>query len=138
MVLLTIVSPLVIGAMIYYFYFPSVWLVRKIDALIGIEGRTCISSSNIVLKVLRYYLLDLIWAFSFFNAIYIIYENSSGSMVISLIVTIVLGTALEISQLCGFSLGTFDVFDIVAELSGALLGLIFIKCFRRIIKNEKS
>lgn len=135
---MTVIFPMLIGAIAYYTCCPSVWFVQKLDLVVGSVSRQPIIPQGILKVSLRCYFFDYIWAFSLSNAIYISYQNSIKTMVIAVIITVVLGSLLEIMQLLGITTGTFDIFDIWVELIGSLSGVYIIKSLRRINRNEKD
>lgn len=115
-VVLFVALPLVIGGLAYYLFCPSVVFVKLIDSAINLNVHIPYEAEeNIVLSLLRWYLLDFLWAFSFASAVYLIFENKRLSMVISLMIPIVFGVVFEILQYVGVVAGTFDICDIVAE-----------------------
>ncbi len=54
-------------------------------------------------------------------------HNYAWSCLTSIICSIFLGSAMEILQFAGVAVGTFDVWDIVAEAIGTVTGAIIIK-----------
>lgn len=108
------------------------WFVKVIDGWFGRFDRPSIDVlSHPVLKFIRNYAFDFIWAFAMTNALFIIINNNAKPIVICLVVPVVLGIAMEILQLLGIAQGTFDIWDVVAEGLGSVLGAIIINIFRR-------
>lgn len=127
--------PIIIGAVLYYLFCPNVWFVKLIDTWFGELNRTSIEYDTVpFLKFIRNYLFDFIWAFAMTNAIFIILNNNAKPIRICLTISVILGITMEILQLLGIAEGTFDIWDIVTEGLGSVLGAIVIKNFRGISK----
>lgn len=120
-----VIIPLCIGAILYYVFCKDVWFVKIIDGWFGQFDRPSING------FIRNYAFDFIWAFAMTNAMFIIFNNNAKPIAICLVIPVVLGVAMEILQLLGISQGTFDIWDVVAEGLGAVLGAIIINTFRR-------
>lgn len=115
-VALFVVIPIVAGGLIYYLFCPSVTFVKFIDSITNINVHiTCDNTENIVILILRWYLFDFLWAFSFSSAVYLFFVNKRLSYTMSLIIPVVFGVVYEMLQKYGIAKGTFDIGDILAE-----------------------
>lgn len=129
-ILLNVIAPVLIGAIIYYLFFPEAVFVRLIDNLLGSSYHIPVNVDNILIKLIRFYFLDFLWAYALMSAVILIFKNDSRVFVIILIFEIV----LELIQLLPSIRGTFDVCDIGIEI---LASILVIKLSRRRFKNEE-
>lgn len=129
-ILLNVIAPVLIGAIIYYLFFPEAVFVRLIDNLLGSSYHIPVNVDNILIKLIRFYLLDFLWAYALMSAVILIFKNDSRVFVIILIFEIV----LELIQLLPSIRGTFDVCDIGIEIFASIF---VIKLSRRRFKNEE-
>ena len=128
-ILLNVIAPVLIGAILYYLFFPEAVFVRLIDNLLGSSYHIPVNVDNILIKLIRFYFLDFLWAYALMSAVILIFKNDSRVFVIILIFEIV----LELIQLLPSIRGTFDVCDIGIEI---LASILVIKLSRRRFKNE--
>lgn len=129
-ILLNVIAPVLIGAILYYLFFPEAVFVRLIDNLLGSPYHIPVNVDNILIKLIRFYLLDFLWAYALMSAVILIFKNDRRVFVIILIFEIV----LELIQLLPSIRGTFDVCDIGIEI---LASIFVIKLSRRRFKNEE-
>ncbi len=124
--------PLLIGGIIYYLYAPDVYFVKIIDNCLSNGYHIYVDlNQNTIVRLIRYYLLDILWSFSFANVVFIIYIEHIHVLKIGCLVPIVLGGFIEVLQFNGIITGTADIYDLVVEIIGSLgAGLIF-SCVRR-------
>lgn len=127
-ILLNVIAPVLIGAILYYLFFPEAVFVRLIDNLLGSSYHIPVNVDNILIKLIRFYLLDFLWAYALMSAVILIFKNDSRVFVIILIFEIV----LELIQLLPSIRGTFDVCDIGIEI---LASIFVIKLSRRRFKK---
>ena len=130
-ILLNVIAPVLIGAILYYLFFPEAVFVRLIDNLLGSSYHIPVNVDNIlIIKLIRFYFLDFLWAYALMSAVILIFKNDSRVFVIILIFEIV----LELIQLLPSIRGSFDVCDIGIEI---LASILVIKLSRRRFKNEE-
>lgn len=129
--MMTVLLPLIIGATLYYIYCPEVWFVQKVDYLFGIEHVRIAHKSGGIYRLIRNYFFDFIWGYTLANATYIIFNNNAKPMIVCLAIPTLLGTTMELLQLFNLAQGTFDVWDIAAEILGASLGAFIIHFYLR-------
>ena len=98
-----------------------------------------INNSNIFFRLLRNYLPDFLWAFSFFFLTIIFSFNISEKkyLFISGIYVVFIGIIFEILQYFNIAKGTFDFFDIVIYLIAILIAC-FIETKLRRRESEKN
>ena len=129
--ILNIIVPLVVGALIYYILFPDIIFVKTIDELIGVSFHIPVKIGNVIIRYLRYYLLDLLWAYSLMSLVSMMFKDSKAVYAISFVFII----AMEMMQMVPSIPGTFDVIDIVIEM---IAGLIAIRINKRRENYEKN
>lgn len=129
-ILLNVIAPVLFGAILYYLFFPDAVFVRLIDNLLGSSYHIPVNVDIILIKLIRFYFLDFLWAYALMSAVILIFKNDSRVFVIILIFEIV----LELIQLLPSIRGTFDVCDIGIEI---LASILVIKLSRRRFKNEE-
>ncbi len=136
--LITIVIPIFIGAALYYFFCPDVWFVKQIKNLLGeVEYNQATMEITPLVAFIRNYFFDFIWAFALINALYISINNNAVPIKVSVFITVTLGIIMEVFQKLGFAKGTSDIYDIVAEGLGAIIGAYIINKTREVFYNEK-
>lgn len=131
--LITIVIPIFIGSLLYYFFCPDVWFVQQIKNLLGEAGysKTTLEVTPLI-SFIRNYFFDFVWAFALINALYISINNNAVPIIVSVSITITLGSIMEVLQKFGFAQGTSDICDIVAEGLGAIIGAYIINKTREL------
>lgn len=123
-----VLVPLFLGVFFYCAFCPEVYFVQLIRGSIGIPLRffTCVSKNSMI-KMLRGYLPDFLWGFSFSASIFLIIGNHSHSWLLSVLGVTFVGLVLEILQLRGVVSGTYALFDIAVECFGGFTGAILLK-----------
>lgn len=128
--LLNAIVPVLIGAIVYYLFFPKVVFVKIVDNLLGVSYHIPVGVDNVFIKFIRFYLLDFLWAYALTAIVILIFENDKRVFGLIFIFEII----LELMQLHPFIRGTFDVCDIGGEI---LASILVIKLSRRRLKNEE-
>lgn len=136
--IVTVILPMIIGAVMYYIFCPEVWFVNRIDILLGISNRKlCTYQHNYILQFIRNYLFDFIWSYALTNTVFIIFNNNAKSLRIAFGVSVMLGILMELLQLLNVAMGIFDIWDIAVEGFGSLVGVFIIKNNIRRLMYEK-
>lgn len=137
-IILCVVLPLVVGGLLYYIFFPEVIFVKKLDSITNIDMHIILPGLfSKPLRIFRNYFFDLLWAYALACVIYLFIENNARANIWSICGATMLGALLEMLQLFGVTLGTFDIWDIIVECGGAVAGVIIIKTTRRKKQNEE-
>ena len=131
LLILNIVVPLAVGALIYYILFPDIIFVKAIDNLSGVSFHIPVKLNNAFVRCLRFYLLDLLWAYSLMSLVSMMFKESKAVYAISFVFII----AMEMIQMVPGIPGTFDVIDIIIEM---IAGLIAIRINKRRENYEKN
>lgn len=134
--LITVIVPLLIGGVLYYYLCPDVWFVRRINELLNVRRGAIVYSK--ALTLFRCYFFDLLWAYALSNALFFICFGNKRPGASVVLITVIFGAFMELLQLLGVAHGTFDFFDIVSEAIGAILSIITIYGIRRASYDEKK
>jgi len=126
--------PLGIGSLIYYCFCPDVFFVKKIDSLFGITRVvTPTVFDSFVGKIVRFFLLDAVWAYALTHICFLIMLNNTF---LCFLIATSLGVMMEFAQKLRVSPGTFDVLDMIVESAGALLAVIIIRKFKEVFYEK--
>lgn len=120
--LLHIVPPLLIGAFVYIWISEDSYIGNWVNMLIPI---TKIRGNNGILTVLRNWGCDFLWAYSMFFAIAFSTKEDPASSRKSFRLALTVAMTTELLQLIripGLKCGTFDVLDMLTELSAVCIG----------------
>lgn len=132
------IGSLLAGAVLYFMFCPDVWFVQKISNFLNLSRDTYWILDSRLLLFLRFYLFDFLWAFSLNIFLFILIGNNAKSIVLSMLITTVVGIIMELFQLWNLASGTFDRWDILAELTGAIVSAIIIYFIWRRKRYEKE
>lgn len=114
--LLHIICPIAAGALIYCMVSPDVIFIKKTADFIGWTCMPVLWTECTFLRHVRNYLPDMLWGYSLVISLFCIIGNNAADVrkVFGLVVPFTV--AMEIMQKTPFMPGTFDVFDIFAEV----------------------
>lgn len=130
-VIIYIFVPVFFGALMYYIFCPEVYFVKEIDILLGLNRwPICIPTSNMLMKMLRNYLMDFLWAYALMSLVLIFFSELGLRKLVILIIGFEI--FMELLQLHPSIGGTYDIFDILVEIVANILAIIIIQ------KKEKS
>lgn len=117
--LINVFFPLFFALFIYTFlgsgtyindFFDNFYFVRELRDKISFQN-------NIIALILRYYICDFLWAYSFtFCVSFFLEFKKKLQFIIMLIFCSIFCLTWELAQLSGVVPGTFDFLDIVAEI----------------------
>lgn len=119
---------MLIGGLMYYLCCPDVLFVKALDSIIGTGFHIMPDTSVAVIRIIRYYLFDVIWANSLTVLVFALLGDSVSDKRYVLAVLIIFEVLMESIQLIPGINGTFDVFDIAAEI---LVNIIVINYISR-------
>ena len=123
-----IIIPLLIGSILYYFMSPKTIFVEMIDKFTGrIIGRNTITLHNGILRFIRFYFLDMCWAYALTFSFYAILGNNTAYLNKSFLLAAVFSAVMEMIQLTPVVKGTFDVLDILYEALAVGIAVFIIK-----------
>ena len=131
---LRIIIPVMVGAVLYFYFCPDVIFVGVIDDFLKTVFHKTVSRVVSLPWVIRFYLFDFLWSYSF-AGVMCFFFGTEDSMIPCLAIPFGIGIILEILQRVGIVSGTADIFDIIVEMAGIITAIIMI---RRARKNEKT
>lgn len=121
-----VVIPVLVGTAFYYLFCPETLFVRRIDAILPITFHFSLDMGNKALRMLRFYLMDFLWAYSLTAMVcFCLKENIK----ISITILLAFELLLEALQLHPVIKGTFDLWDIAVEVCANIMAITII--FRR-------
>lgn len=130
--------PLFIGAIIYIVLSPNAYLTKLFWNMIRIDNPFVgvrVSKMHIVVRMIRYYLCDFMWALALTQSIIVILGDKN--LLISGFVGIGFCSVCEIAQLFDSVPGTFDHIDLIVE-NLAVIFSILTSLFIRRLHYEKG
>ena len=140
---LIITIPLLVGLVIYLVFKPSAFISRLFFDLLGQQPLIIQTPKCWFWNFIRFYLCDLLWAFSFTAVLQLVLGSGqihtllSLLSLLSLLICIIAGVAIELLQQQGIISGTFDIWDLLVESIGSILSLIT-TTYKRRKQNEKQ
>lgn len=122
------VIPILVGAVIYYLFSPNVIFVKWLDKIIGCAIHFDYILENVLLvRIIRFYFLDMLWGYALVFALYLILGNNTASLKHIFCISFVFSAFMEILQLTSFANGTFDFMDIFFEFIAEMFAVFIIK-----------
>ena len=107
-----VITPLVIGAVLYYIFSPTTLFVSGIDKQLRINCHIAINLDNVICQLMRFYLLDYLWAYALMNFALILFGDEKR-ITLSIFIYIIV---MELLQIFPALHATFDVCDIGIEI----------------------
>ena len=127
-VLANIIIPLLVGAAFYLVTSPDVIFVEAVGSFrkmpVYIEH---ISAERGILQVMRYYMLDALWAYALVFALYFAIGNNAARVKMAFLTAICFSTFMEVIQLFQVIPGIFDPSDILVEALAEAIAALIIK-----------
>lgn len=74
--ILNVILPLLAGFIYYYLFCPDVILIAKIDSILKVKYHIQIPNTNFMVRFVRFYLLDALWAYALMFCLFIILGNT--------------------------------------------------------------
>lgn len=121
------IGALLIGALIYGLLSPDVIFMKAIGSFKGGSGIRMDVVHLTVLKQIRNYLPDMLWAFALVFALCFLIGQKEGELFRIFITAAVFSAVLELLQMTPYVRGTFDPFDILAELLAEALAVFVVR-----------
>lgn len=122
-IFLNSIIPILISGLIYYLFFPNNVFSAYIDKMLK-TGIHIHLPQNIIINILRGYMFDFVWAYSFSVIIVLFIEKNKVGVLLQILIPVITGIGYEFLQYFGITGGTFDVLDIFFELIASILGAI--------------
>lgn len=125
---------LLLGLVIYTLFRPSTYISQAVTSVIPVM-KVQAFLSNYDCTFLRYYFIDLIWAFSLCCGLVSIFGTGIKDKAVCFVLTFLSGTAWEVGQYFGLISGTGDYLDVLMYLTGAGFCLLIILKEKRYEKD---
>lgn len=119
-----ILLPIILGVTVYVLFRPDTYVSQFVYSQLGFNPKISIAFVP-VSKFVKYYLCDILWAYSLTFSMIFILKNEKNKYKIALPVCIVFEIIIELLQLCRSLPGTFDFVDMFNECVTTIL-IIFI------------
>ena len=126
-----VLLPLLLGGILYYIFCPNVFFVKCIDSVTEIEVHLRPDMNNLIMRLVRFYGFDIIWAFSFTNMFFILVSILHNWRNRYILIPIVFVSSIELLQKTDIMHGTFDYIDIVVQIIGSLFAMVIINILKQ-------
>ena len=128
-IVLNIIIPLFVGSVLYYLMSPDTIFVEIFDQIIRREvHKPTLSLENGIFCFLRFYFLDMCWAYALTFSLYAILGNNTAAFNWRIfLLALFFSASMECLQLVSFVKGTFDVVDILSEVLAEGVAVFIIK-----------
>ena len=139
--LYNIIIPILIGTVIYCFTSPDVFFVKAASTFFKLYDRIIVSDfGNLLIRFVRNYIPDMAWGYALVFSLYAIAgDQTEKGLYILALIAIVFSVAIEIFQITPIMRGTFDRWDVAAELLTEVTAVFIIKKkFLREVQHEKK
>lgn len=124
--LCNIAAALLAGALFYIFFRKGTYLHSFLQICFHTQPPFIRVDSPILAAICNHF-GDFTWAYALCCALLMIFASGKYSAQLAVLSTTALGAGLELLQRTKIVSGTFDIADILAELSAALLAVIMIQ-----------
>lgn len=125
-----------LGGSIYVFFRPTAY-VSRVPNKIGFINRLSEKASQIdgwFVSFLKYWFCDFLWAYALAFCFLLVFEKTKHKYIYPIIITTILSVSLETLQYFSIVSGTFDWWDLLAELTAIALAVII----KRRISHEEN
>lgn len=129
--ILLCMGSLLLGTALYILFRKNTWVAHLFDGIGFVCRMRCVVQS-VSGNWLRYYVPDLLWAFSLSCGIQAICESKQKEIPVCAALAFACGTVWEVLQWTNLVSGTGDFWDILMYLTGSVLSILIN------IKGEKQ
>ena len=131
-IIISFIMPLLMGAFIYYLLSPDVIFVKFIDEVMQRNIHfSKMMENNILMRFVRFYLLDMLWGYALVFALYFILGDNTAKLKNILFIAFMFSALMEFLQLTPFAKGTFDIADILFVMLSEVIAVFIIKILLR-------
>ena len=135
---LIIAVPLIVGLAVYLIFKPSAFVSKWLYDLFGWRQPWVHTPLSPFWIFIRFYLCDLLWALSLTAVSQLILGTGRKQVIVSFLICVLTGTAVELLQHHGIIPGTFDIWDLIVESIGSVLSIIITTTHTRRKRSEKK
>ena len=119
-----IIVPLILGAAIYLYWRPDAYLSRLVFYLFHISHDRTAGRPAGIYRFIRYYLCDIIWAYALVFSLAL--NFGKYSLIKAYAAAAIFASVTEILQLLPLIPGSFDIVDIIVELTVCTITIFII------------
>lgn len=97
--IINILIPIGLGAVIYYLVLPDVLFVKQIDLLLGKAMHFEVANDISVVKFIRNYFLDMLWAYALVFALSLIICRNAAQLWETFMIAFIFSAIMELLQI---------------------------------------
>lgn len=129
---LNIIIAVFAGALLYYAAAPDVKFVTALDKLLQIKRNVPPElMNNRILAFVINYVPDIMWSYALIFSVLYIFGSEASDIRKAFVVSAIFSVIVEMLQLTPVMKGTFDVFDILAELSAQIFAVFIMNIMKK-------
>lgn len=121
-----IIIPLFIGLVIYLFCYRNTYINSIFENYLGLF-LPYLYFDNIIYRFVTCWTCDILWAYALTFSLFFCFKDFKRSLLFSSLLSVLLSIIIEFLQIRGYINGTFDMWDIILEISAISLAVIIIK-----------
>lgn len=121
-----ILIPLLIGLVIYLFCYKNTYINTTFESFFGFS-LPYFYFDNIFHRFITCWACDILWAYSLTFSLFLCFKQFNKKFFITGFISIIFAVILEFLQLTSVINGTFDIWDIIMELSAIIFAVIILK-----------
>lgn len=121
-----IIIPLLIGLTIYLLCYKNTYINRTFENIFHFS-LPYLYFNNSIHRFIISWACDILWAYSLTFGLYFCFKDFRHPLITSSFLAILLAVVMEILQIVNIINGTFDIWDIIFEISAILFAVIIIK-----------
>lgn len=125
-IFLNVVFSLLIGLSIYLFCYKNTYINTFFENIFGFDFPYFYKNSPLH-RFITNWTCDILWAYALTFSLFFCFKTFNKPFFITIFTSIIFAVILECSQLTGIINGTFDIWDIIMELSAIIIAVIIIK-----------
>lgn len=121
-----IIIPLSLGLVIYLFCYETTYITTCFEAVFEYT-LPYFYSDSIIYQILTCWACDILWAYSLTFSLFLCLKNFNHALLLSSALSAILSLTIEILQIPHIVNGTFNVLDIIFELTAIIVAVILLK-----------
>ncbi|MBQ4571706.1 MAG: hypothetical protein IJA80_00335 [Clostridia bacterium] len=121
-----IIIPLFIGLVIYLFCYRNTYINSIFENYLGLS-LPYLYFDNIIYHFVTCWACDILWAYSLTFSLYFCFKPFTKPLRVTSVLSILFAVSIEVLQAVQIINGTFDIWDIILEISAISLAVIIIK-----------
>ena len=127
-ILANIIIPLLVGTAYYLVTSPDVIFLEVVGSFWEMpEHFVHVNAEGKCLQLMRYYMLDALWAYALIFALCFVIGNNAARVKMPFLIAVCFSIFMEVAQLFPIIPGTFDTLDILVEALAEAVAAFIIK-----------